>query len=151
MEIKYDFNHSYFSHKYSKFELMKTIILNKKWMEVKLEWIRDLRRHPNRDDYAIGDLVYLNYEGGSNLQAPSRKLKQVWIGPLRIAEILDETHYLINDWQGLIIPIRVHKNRVKPYILSLNTLTAKGLLDTIRTSSQLLKRLSQMQDSTQQG
>ena len=31
-----------------------------------------------------------------------------WIGPLRIQAILDDTHYLVSDWTGQLLPKRIH-------------------------------------------
>ena len=132
----------YMEYKQAKFDFMKRIILSKRAKEVQTQFIKALRKFPNRDEYAVGDLIYLYYEQGSNLHAPSKKLKKGWIGPLRIAGVLDDTHYLINDWQGLLLPIKVHKNRIKHFELSLNKMTPRGLLHVINTSAELLQEMS---------
>jgi hypothetical protein len=56
-----------------------------------------------------------NYQYGSDLQVASRKLVSPWIGPVKIQGVLDETHFLLSDWQGKCLPIEVEIHRLKPY------------------------------------
>ena len=108
---------------------MKKLVLERKIKEMRTQWIRDIRGNPDEEGFSEGDLVYLNFEYGSELKTESKKLKQEWVGPLRISVILDDTHYLVTDWEGLFLPIKVHVNRLKIYNLNLGTITQQGLLD----------------------
>ena len=116
---------------------LKKLVLERKTEELKTQWIRDIRHYPNGVCFSIGDLIYLNYESGSDLQVPAKKLKQEWIGPLRIAAILDDTHYLISDWEGKLLPLQVHLKRMKPFILNTNYINQQGVLELASTSQQI--------------
>ena len=48
----------------------------RKKVEAETQYIREMRRFPNEKMFREGDLVFLDYEGGSMLRAPSRKLKR---------------------------------------------------------------------------
>ena len=76
-----------------------------------------MRKYPNHETFAVGDLVLVYHPLGSVLLSPSRKLNRNWIGPLRIQTVLDNTHYLCSDWSGMLIPKRLHINRLKQYYM----------------------------------
>ena len=78
--------------------------------------------------FRVGDLVFLDYEGGSMLKAPSRKLKRSWIGPLKIHQVLDNTHYVVSDWDEKLLSPKIHINRLKRCILNLQEIDEKGQL-----------------------
>ena len=124
---------------------LKDLVIARKTQEAMTQWIKDIRKYPHEEGYTIGDLIYLNYESGAELQVAARKLKQEWIGPLRIATILDETHYLISDWEGLLVPIKVHIKRIKPYILNMNQINKDGLLELAKTSQEIRERWNNLQ------
>ena len=77
---------------------MNRLVKERKKVEAETQYIREMRRHPNDNMFRVGNLVFLDFEGGSMLKAPSRKLKRSWIGPLKIHQVLDNTHYIIFDW-----------------------------------------------------
>ena len=133
-----------------KLEGLKKMVLERKIEELKTQWIREMRKHPLVEEFCEGDLVYLNYEYGSNLQTASKKLKQEWIGPLRIAVILDVTHYLVSDWEGLLLPIKVHKNRLKQYHLNLGNITPDGMLNLARTTQHIRDRWQELQEASKE-
>ena len=54
---------------------------------------------------AVGDLVYLFAPSAATLQTRSRKFKEDWTGPLQIEAVLDKSHYLLEVWQGKLMPI----------------------------------------------
>ena len=70
--------------------------------------------------FEVEDLVFLDYEGGSLLRAPSKKLKRNWIGPLKIHQVLDNTHYVVSDWDEKLLSPNIHINRLKRCILNLD-------------------------------
>ena len=72
-----------------------------------------MRKYPNHETFAIGDLVLVNHPLGSVLQSSSKKLSGNWIGPVRIQTVLDNTHYLCSDLSGRLIPKRFHINVAK--------------------------------------
>ena len=122
-----------------KFEVMKNIILEKRAVEAQTQWIREMRKYPEEKGFAVGDLVYVNFEKGSNLQMNSRKMKQPWVGPLKIQTVLDQTHYLVSDWEGKFVPKKFHINRLKPYVLNLGRI-GKGGLETATNTKQLFDK-----------
>ena len=85
----------------------------------------EMRKYPNHETFAVGDLVLVYHPLGSVLQSPSRTLDRNWIGPLRIQAVLDNTHYLCSDWSGMLIPKRFHINRLKQYYMNLGKLGKK--------------------------
>ena len=63
-----------------------------------------------------GDIVYALAPSVSSLQSNTKKFVIDYIGPLAIAEVLDDTHYklqLVTDNQD-ILPGIWHINRLKP-------------------------------------
>ena len=57
-------------------EEVNRLVKERKKVEAETQYIRKMRRHPNEKMFRVGDLVFLDYEGGSMLKAPSRKLKR---------------------------------------------------------------------------
>ena len=89
------------------------------------------------------------HESSSILQSASKKLKRNCIGPLRIQAILDDTHYLVSDWRGQLLPKRIHFNRLKPYVMNLGKLNEEGILETATNTTELFKRWKEIrEDST---
>ena len=119
---------------------MRKIVLERKAIEAQTQYIRSLRRNPDYEGYAVGDLIYFDHGPGSDLHMPSRKLNRNWLGPLRVQTILDDTHYLISDWKGELMPIRVHVNRIKPFTLNIGTMTVEGLLEIARNTEEVFTR-----------
>ena len=70
-----------------------------------------MRKYPNHETFAVGDLVLVYHPLGSVLQNPSRKLNSNWVGQSRIQTVLGNTHYLCSDWNGLLVPKVFHINR----------------------------------------
>ena len=128
-----------------KFNLMKQLVLERKAIEAQTKWIRDMRKFPDSHGFAVGDLVYLNFEYGSHLDMPSRKFKQYWVGPLKIHAILDDTHYLVSDWENKLVPKKVHVHRLKPYIVNLGKVS-KGKLETASNLKQLQEKWEEIEN-----
>ena len=80
---------------------------------------QEKRKHPSYTGYEKGDLVYFKYQYGSDLQAPSKKLVSPWIGPVKIQSVLDQTHYLVSDWEGKCLPVEIEAHRLKPYTMNI--------------------------------
>ena len=53
-------------------------------MRKNTQWISEMRKYPNHETFAVGDLVLVYHPLGSVLQSPSRRLNRNWVGPLRI-------------------------------------------------------------------
>ena len=111
-------------------EIMDKIIISRKKYETESRLVREMRKFPDAHGYAIGDLVMIYHETGSVLHCASKKLKGNWIGPLRIQAILGDTHYLVSDWTGQLLPKRIHFNRLKPYVMNLGKTNEEGMLET---------------------
>ena len=109
-------------------EEVNRLVKERKNIEAETQYIRELSRHPNEKMLRVGDLVFLDYEGGSMLKAPSRKLKRSWIGPMKIHQVLDNTHYTVSDWDEKFLSPKIHVNRLKRCILNLQEIDKKGQL-----------------------
>ena len=110
-------------------EQVNRLVKERKKVEAETQYIREMRRHPNEKMFRVGDLVFLDYEGGSMLRVPSRKLKRNWIGPLKIHQVLDNTHYIVSDWNEKLLSPKVHINRLKRCILNLQEINERGQLN----------------------
>ena len=109
-------------------EKVKNLVKDRKRVEAETQYIREMRRHPNEVPYRIGDLIFLDHGGGSKLKAPSKKFKRNWIEPLKIHQILDDTHYIVTDWNERILSPKFHVNRLKKCTLNLQEVE-KGQLN----------------------
>ena len=131
---------------YIKFKqkLMKQLLLERITLEKKSQQIRALRSHPDHETFRVGDLVFLFAPTASTLQVASRKLKQEWIGPLKIHAILDKTHFMVSDLSGRVLPMPMHERRLKKYHINMGKIDGtslmtfdniQDLLDSIKSSS----------------
>ena len=136
LDIKIDVNRymQYMQYMYKKKQMMKQIILDRKKIEAETQYIREMRRHPDFKPFRIGDLVFLDHSGGSLLHAPSKKFKRNWIGPLKIHQVLDETHYIISDWDDKILS---HINRLMKYVMNMGKINEEGKLEIIDNAKEL--------------
>jgi hypothetical protein len=100
-------------------ELIVKMVTDNRIRTQKLQVEQAKRAHPSFTGYEKGDLVMFNYQYGSDLQASSRKLISPWIGPVKIQGILDNTHYILSDWQGKCFPVEVEIHRIKPYRMNI--------------------------------
>jgi hypothetical protein len=64
--------------------------------------------------YKAGQLVYFLMPSHSNLQTNTRKFTVSYIGPVRIKELLDSTHVILEDLSGRLISGIHHIRRIKP-------------------------------------
>ena len=67
----------------------------------------------NVEHYQPNDLVYLLAPYSSSLQLSAQKFCQDYVGPLAIDTKLDDTHYLLKDVTGRMLPGDFHINRIK--------------------------------------
>ena len=56
--------------------MMDQIIIDKKTYEKNTQWIREMRKYPDHETFAVGDLVLVYHPLGSVLNSPSRKLNR---------------------------------------------------------------------------
>ena len=117
--------------------MMDQFIIYRKTYEKNTQWIREMRKYPNHETFAVGDLVLVYHPIGSVLQSASRKLNRNWIGPLKIQVFLDNTHYLCSDWSGMLIPKRFHINRVKQYYMNPGEVGKNGQLKIVENVNEL--------------
>ena len=71
--------------------------------------------YSNVTRFVKGDIVYALAPSATSLETGTRKFRMDFVGPLEIAEVLDDTHYrlkLINEGQDLL-PGIWHINRLK--------------------------------------
>ena len=109
-------------------EVINKLVRDRKKIKAETQYIREMRRYPNDKPFRVGDLVFLDYSGNSKLQAPSRKLKRNWIGPLKIHQILDDTYYIVTYWNERLLSPKIHSNRLKKCTLNLQEIDSKGHL-----------------------
>ena len=136
---------TYMNELRSKFEDIKKIVLEKKAMEKQTQWIRDMRKYPDSKGFQVGDLVWLNHEYGTKQETKARKFKQKWLGPLKVQSVLDQTHYLIADLEGKLVPLKCHINRLKPYVMNLGKINEHGL-ETASNVKQLSEKWEELKD-----
>ena len=136
LDVKIDVDR-YMQYMYKKKRMMKQIVLDRKKIEAETQYIREIRRHPDFKPFRMGDLVFLDHSGGSLLHAPSKKFQRNWIGPLKIHQVLDETHYVISDWDDKILSPKVHINRIKKYVMNMGKINEEGKLEVIDNAREL--------------
>ena len=117
--------------------MMDQIIIDKKTYEKNTQWIREMRKYPDHETFAVGYLVLVYHPLGSVLNSPSRKLNRNWVGPLRIQTVLDNTYYLCSDWSGMLVPKRFHINRLKQYYMNLGEIGENGQLKIVQNVNEL--------------
>ena len=127
----------------NRFNLMKKIILDQKVKDQLAQYYREKRKYPNYNTFAVGDMVYLDSEYCSDLHTSNIKLKKRWIGPLKIQVVLDDSHYMISNWDGKVNPISMHANRLKPYNLNMGIIS-DGQLVSVNTVKQLFDHIRKM-------
>ena len=118
-------------------DLVDQLIIDRKTYEKNTQWVKEMRKYPDHETFAVGDLVLVNHPYGSVLQSPSRKLNRNWIGPVRIQTVLDNTHYFCSDWSGMLIPKRFHINRLKKYYMNLGEIDENSQLKMAENVRQL--------------
>ena len=64
----------------------------------------------NVENYEPSNLVYLLAPYSSSLQSSAQKFHQAYVGPLAIDTKLDDTHYLLKDVTGRMLPGDFHIN-----------------------------------------
>ena len=131
----------------NRFKLIKSIVKERKTIEAQTQQIKEMRKNPDYKGFAVGDLVFLYHGPGSKLQIPARKLNKNWIGPLRVQEILDDSHYLISDWRGELLPQKVHVNRIKPCSINLGEISDEGLLEVVSNTKDLFDKWKNVIDT----
>ena len=80
----------------------------------------------NIETFEPNDLVYLLAPYSSSLQSKAQKFRQDYIGPLAIDTKIDDTHYLLKDVTGRMLPGDYHINHIK----RAKEVTPDGLADT---------------------
>ena len=106
-------------------------------MRKNTQWVREMRKYPDHETFAVGDLVLVNHPLGSVLQSPSKKLHRNWTGTVRIQTVLDNTYYLCSDWSSRLIPKRFHINRIKQYYMNLGEMDENGQLRIVENVKKL--------------
>ena len=106
---------------------------------------RQERVFSERDEFAVGDLVFSYTPTLSGLQSSSRKFNQEWIGPLQIQAVLDRSHFLLADWQGKLLPFfgSVHINRLRHCHINLGKMGGKQVA-TVRNTKDLIVQWSKL-------
>ena len=122
------------------------MIIERKSYEKNTQWIRELRKYSDHENFSVGDLVLVYHPLGSVLQSPSRKLNRNWIGPLRVQTVLDNTHYLCSDWSGKLIPKRFHINRLKQYYMNLGEIDENGQLKIVQNVNELYEVWNELKE-----
>ena len=100
-----------------RFEEIKKLAINRRAKLQEAQIHRENRKFPTDIPFQVGDLALVRNKEGSDLQVPSKKFQKPWVGPVRITAILDDTHYIVSDLPGKILPRVIEKNRLKPLAL----------------------------------
>ena len=127
----------------NRFNLMKKIVLDQKVKDQLAQYYREKTKCPNYNTFAVGDMVHLDSEYCSDLHTSNIKLKKRWIDPLKIQVVLDDSHYMISNWDGRVNPISMHANRLKPYNLNMGIIS-DGQLVSVNTVKQLFDHIRKM-------
>ena len=64
-----------------------------------------------------------------------------WIGPPKLQGILDDSSLLVSDWQGKLLLIKIHANRINPYRLNLEV-TENGKLRQSQMRQNCLREIN---------
>ena len=75
-----------------------------------------------------------------------RSFKRSWIGPLKIHQVLDETHFILSDWDEKLLSPKIHINRIKRYYLNLRNVKEDGHLEVITNVHELYDRWKELMD-----
>ena len=125
----------------ARFDILKEAAVQEKLRQQKIQLARQNRYFLKKHVYVKGDMVFYYAPRLSDLQTSSRKLVASWIGPLKISQILDETHFLLTDLSGRQLNLLggVHLRMIKPYVLTLGEMH-ENLLVTYDNFNQLNRR-----------
>ena len=128
-----------------RFNVIKRVVEGKKLQSQQAQLERQERVFSERDEFAVGDLVFLYAPTLSGLQSSSRKFKQEWIGPLQIQAVLDRSHFLLADWQGKLLPFfgSVHMNHLRHCYINLGKMDGKQVA-TVRNTKDLIVQWSKL-------
>ena len=55
--------------------LIDQLIIDRKTYEKSTQWVREMRKYPDDETFAVGDLVLVNHPLGPVLQSPSKKVE----------------------------------------------------------------------------
>ena len=106
-------------HSYVELLLKRAQFIRSVQMDWKLEQNRDKKilneMYSNVERFVKGDIVYALAPSAMSLETGTRKFRMDFVGPLLVAEVLDDTHYklqLINETQD-VLPGIWHINRLK--------------------------------------
>ena len=134
----------YLEHMKRKRENINKLVYERKKVEAETRYIQEMRKYPEELGFKVGDFVFFNHAGGSVLQAPSKKFKRSWIGPLKIHQVLDETHFILSDWEEKLLSPKIHINRIKRYYLNLRNIKEDGHLEVVTNVHELYDRWKQL-------
>ena len=124
-----------------RFSVIKKIVEEKKVHSQQVQLERQQRVFPEQDDFAVHDLVFLYAPTLSDLQTSSKKFKQEWIGPLQIQAVLDQSHFMLVDWQEKILPFfgSVHISRLKHCHINLGKMDGNQIA-TVHNTQDLIEQ-----------
>jgi hypothetical protein len=83
------------------------------------QYHKEQRRNPNFEQFGVGDLVLFEYKSKSDAYSGAQKstMTRPWIGPVKVAVVLDPNKYLLADWSGRIISTEFHRKGLKRFHL----------------------------------
>jgi hypothetical protein len=113
-----------------RFDIMKTHVIDRKLKDQKAQLAKENRLHLDQHVYAKGDLVYFFAPRLTELETNSRKFKASWIGPLKITQILDDSHYMIGSLDGRELKLigGAHIRMLKPYVAHFGEMRSNHLV-----------------------
>jgi hypothetical protein len=110
---------NYMDHLRQRRRIIENILKSKKLNSQLKQFHREQRANPEFEQFAQGDLVLFEYKQKSEGYSGAQKstMTRPWIGPVKIAAVLDANKYLLADWSGRIISAEFHRKALKKFHL----------------------------------
>ena len=127
------------------FNVIKRVVEGKKLQSQQAQLERQERAFSECDEFAVGDLVFLYAPTLSGLQS---SFKQERIGPLKVQTVLDQSHFLLADWQGKLLPFfgSVHINQLRHCYINLCKMDGKQVATVHKTNDLIVQWLKLYSD-----
>ena len=128
-----------------RFSIIKKVFEEKKLQTQQAQLERQERVFSDQEKFAVGDLVFLYAPTLSGLQTSSKKFKHEWIGPLQIQAVLDQSHFMLADWQGKILPFfgSVHISRLRHCFINLGKMDGRKIA-TVHNTKDLISQWTKL-------
>ena len=123
-------------------EILHEFLKDRRNLMKETEYVKAQRQYPEAHGFNKYDLVFLHSPHLSDLKFASRKLNcKVYVGPFLIISSLDPQSFILASFLHRleILPIVVHKNRLKRFYIQTGTLDKNHYLTTLDNVVDLFK------------